>query len=119
MARGWSGVALKPCKTQSNALLMQAWARSHATPIMVQDLTNPMLAQIPHVQLAAHSGSIMGLETNAMQYYPDASSLEADVHPGLYQRVDGKLNTSSFGDTGLGYRVEEIGRTLPTGRSQF
>jgi hypothetical protein len=41
--------------------------------LMVQDLTNPMLAQIPHVLLAAHAGTIMGVETNAMQFYPEAS----------------------------------------------
>ena len=45
--------------------------------LMVQDLTNPMLAQIPHVLLAAHAGTIMGVETNAMQFYPDASTAEA------------------------------------------
>ncbi len=31
--------------------------------LMVQDLTNPMLAQVPHVLLAAHAGTIMGVET--------------------------------------------------------
>ena len=41
--------------------------------LMVQDLTNPMLAQVPHVLLAAHAGTIMGVETNAMQFYPAAS----------------------------------------------
>ena len=46
----------------------------------------PMLAQIPHVLLAAHAGTIMGVETNAMQFYPEASQAEAAVHPGLYRR---------------------------------
>jgi len=46
----------------------------------------PMLAQIPHVLLAAHVGTIMGVETNAMQFYPAASAPEQVVHPGLYQR---------------------------------
>ena len=55
--------------------------------IMVQDLTNPMLAQIPHVLLAAHAGTIMGVETNSMQYYPEASRPEMSVHPGLYRRA--------------------------------
>ena len=54
--------------------------------LMVQDLTNPMLAQIPHVLLAAHAGTIMGVESNAMQFYPEASLAEAKVHPGLYCR---------------------------------
>ena len=77
---GWTGVALKTCKTQTGALLSLCWARAHGMTLMVQDLTNPMLAQVPHVLLAAHAGTIMGVETNAMQFYPAASLLEAE-HP--------------------------------------
>jgi hypothetical protein len=110
---GWTGVALKTCKTQTGALLSLCWARAHGMTLMVQDLTNPMLAQIPHVQLAAHAGTIMGVETNAMQFYPDASAAEAGVHPGLYVRRNGTVDASTLGGTGYGYRVEEIGRTLP------
>jgi len=61
---GWSGVALKTCKTQTGALLSLCWAKAHGMQVMVQDLTNPMLAQIPHVRLAAHAGTICGVETN-------------------------------------------------------
>ena len=74
---GWTGVALKTCKTQTGAILSLCWARAHEMALMVQDLTNPMLAQIPHVMLAAHARTIMGVESNAMQFYPDASSFEA------------------------------------------
>ena len=75
-------MALKTCKTQTGALLSLCWAKAHGMTLMVQDLTNPMLAQIPHVLLAAHAGTIMGVETNAMQFYPEASAAEAAVHPG-------------------------------------
>ena len=78
---GWTGVALKTCKTQTGALLSLCWARAHGMTLMVQDLTNPMLAQVPHVLLAAHAGTIMGVETNAMQFYPEASLLEARAPP--------------------------------------
>ena len=57
---GWNGVALKTCKTLTGALLSLCWAKNNNMEIMVQDLTNPMLAQISHVLLAAHSGTIMG-----------------------------------------------------------
>ncbi len=63
---GWTGVALKTCKTQTGALLSGTWAKAHGMTLMVQDLTNPMLAQIPHFLLAAHIGTIMGVESNAM-----------------------------------------------------
>ncbi len=109
---GWSGVALKTCKTLTGALLSLCWARAHGMTLMVQDLTNPMLAIIPHVQLAAHAGTIQGVECNAMQFYPDASLPEARIHPGLYRRRSGVLDLSTLTGPGFGYRVEEIGRTL-------
>lgn len=76
--------------------------------LMVQDLTNPMLAQISHVQLAAHAGTIMGVETNAMQFYPNISINEERIHPGLYRRKNGCVQLDSLGKFGLGYRYDEI-----------
>jgi L-alanine-DL-glutamate epimerase-like enolase superfamily enzyme len=110
---GWTGVALKTCKTQTGALLSACWAKANGMTLMVQDLTNPMLAQIPHVLLAAHTGTIMGVETNAPQFYPDASAPEAKVHPGLYQRRNGCVDLSSIRGAGFGYRLSEIHRRLP------
>jgi L-alanine-DL-glutamate epimerase-like enolase superfamily enzyme len=110
---GWTGVALKTCKTQTGALLSLCWAKAHGMTLMVQDLTNPMLAQIPHVLLAAHAGTIMGVETNAMQFYPEASLPEQVVHPGLYQRREGCVDLSTIAGPGFGYRLAEIDRALP------
>jgi L-alanine-DL-glutamate epimerase-like enolase superfamily enzyme len=110
---GWSGVALKTCKTQTGALLSLAWAKAHGMTLMVQDLTNPMLAQIPHLSLAAHAGTIMGVETNSMQFYPEASRPEARVHPGLYRRENGEVNLATVEGAGFGYRLNEIERELP------
>jgi hypothetical protein len=115
---GWSGVALKTCKTQTGALLSACWARAHGMSLMVQDLTNPMLAQIPHVLLAAYTGTIMGVETNAMQFYPEASRPEAAVHPGLYQRRSGKVVLSTVQGAGFGYQLREIKRELPEPATQ-
>jgi hypothetical protein len=80
---------------------------------MVQDLTNPMLAQIPHALLTAHAGTVMGLETNAMQFYPDASLPEAAVHPGVYRRQNGHLDISTVEGPGFGYKHSQIARELP------
>jgi L-alanine-DL-glutamate epimerase-like enolase superfamily enzyme len=113
-SRGWSGVALKTCKTQTGAILSLCWAKAHGMPLMVQDLTNPMLAQIAHVRLAAHAGTIMGVETNAMQFYPEASRPEAAVHPGLYRRRGGCVDLTTIGGPGLGYRLDQSSRHLPS-----
>ncbi len=118
-ALGWTGVALKTCKTQTGALLSLCWAKSHGMTLMVQDLTNPMLAQIPHVLLAAYAGTIMGVETNAMQFYPAASAPEEVVHPGLYRRHNGQVDLSTISGPGFGYRLSELTRELPDLAAHF
>jgi len=109
---GWTGVALKTCKTQTGAILSACWAKAHGMTLMVQDLTNPMLAQVPHVRLASKVGTIMGVETNAMQFYPVASEAEAKVHPGLHSRRSGVVDLATIAGSGFGYRLEEIQRDL-------
>jgi L-alanine-DL-glutamate epimerase-like enolase superfamily enzyme len=116
---GWSGVALKTCKTQTEAILSACWAKAHGMTLMVQDLSNPMLAQIPHLLLAAHVGTIMGVETNGMQFYPEASRPEQAVHPGVYQRRGGCVDLSSISGPGFGYRLAEIKRQLPSAAAEF
>ncbi|MHC4516950.1 MAG: enolase C-terminal domain-like protein [Planctomycetota bacterium] len=116
---GWTGVALKTCKTQAGALLSLCWAKAHGMTLMVQDLTNPMLAQVPHCLLAAHAGTIMGVETNAMQFYPAASAAEEVIHPGLYRRHSGQVDLSTLKGPGFGYRVDEIVRDLPEKAASF
>jgi L-alanine-DL-glutamate epimerase-like enolase superfamily enzyme len=116
---GWTGVALKTCKTQTGALMALCWAKAHGMTLMVQDLTNPMLAQIPHCLLAAHAGTIMGVETNAMQFYPAASAAEEKVHPGIYVRRQGGVDLSTLSGPGFGYRLNEIKRQLPPAVVEF
>ncbi|MBP5638018.1 MAG: mandelate racemase/muconate lactonizing enzyme family protein [Victivallales bacterium] len=100
---GWNGVALKVCKTQTGALLSACWAKAHKLQLMVQDLTNPMLATIPHVLLAAHVGTIMGVECNAPQFYPQVSLPFEARHPGLYERRNGLVSLATIQGNGFGY----------------
>lgn len=116
---GWTGVALKTCKTQTGAILSACWAKAHGMSVMVQDLTNPMLAQIPHLVLAARVGTLFGVETNGMQFYPEASVVESEIHPGLYRRRNGKVNLSTVRGPGFGYRLNEIKRKLPLPQADF
>ena len=101
---GWNGVALKTCKTQTGALLSAIWAKENGMLLMVQDLTNPRLAMMPHVQLAAHIGTICGVECNAPQFYPEASLRFEEEHPGLYERRNGVVVLGNIpGRSGFGY----------------
>ncbi|MCQ2412688.1 MAG: mandelate racemase/muconate lactonizing enzyme family protein [Sphaerochaetaceae bacterium] len=105
---GWTGVALKTCKTFTGALLMFCYAKEANLALMVQDLTNPGLAMMPHASLAAHVGTIMGVESNGPQYCPGASVDETRVHPGLYKRRGGCIDISTLSKIGFGYRLDEI-----------
>ena len=105
-------MALKTCKTQTGALLSLCWAKAHGMTLMVQDLTNPMLAQIPHVLLAAHAGTIMGVETNAHAVLPRRLRPRGGGPPRPLPPPPGRVDLSITGP-GFGYRVGEIRRTLP------
>lgn len=109
---GWSGIALKTCKCHSLNLLLLAKAQATGIPYTVQDLTNPGIALVHSVGLAARMKPLLGIETNARQYYPDISQPEARVHPGIVQATDGKLWTQSLQGPGLGYRLSEIDRDI-------
>jgi len=55
----------------------------------------------------------MGVETNSMQFYPEASLPEAAVHPGMFTRRNGQVDLSTLGSTGFGFREDEMDRVLP------
>lgn len=110
MELGWSGIALKTCKCQSSDLLFIAKAAEAGIPYTVQDLTNPGIALIQSVGLAARSYPLLGVEANSRQFFPATSKPERRVHPGLFNVVEGRVSTASMRGTGFGYRMGEIGR---------
>lgn len=109
MELGWSGIALKSCKCQSSDIIFASRAREMGIAYSVQDLTNPSLALFHSVGLAARLYTIMGVEANSRQFFPDATSeAEQQVHGGIFRLQDGKANTSSLKGTGLGYQMDRI-----------
>ena len=108
MELGWSGIALKSCKCLSSDLLFVPMAELAGIPYAVQDLTNPSLALLESVGLAARTHPIKGLETNSRQFFPRANDLVAGVHSGVCEIRDGRARTSSIRGTGLGFRIDEM-----------
>ena len=108
MDLGWSGIALKSCKCLSSDLLFIPMAELAGIPYAVQDLTNPSLAMIESVGLAARIHTIRGVEANSRQFFPKANEAAARVHPELFNIRDGKARTSSMKGTGLGFRIDEM-----------
>lgn len=106
---GWSGIALKTCKGHSMDMIMAAKAKELGIPYALQDLTNPSLALIHAVGMGARLYTMMGLEANSRQFFPDATPPEEQaVHQGLFQVRRGTASTASLQGTGLGYQMDQI-----------
>jgi len=101
-AMGYSGVALKACKGQSQVLLMAAAAQKHKMFLCVQDLTCPGASLIHSAGLAAHVPGVAAIEANARQYVPAANRPWEDRFPGIFKIHDGLMQTGSLTGPGLG-----------------
>jgi L-alanine-DL-glutamate epimerase-like enolase superfamily enzyme len=99
---GYSGVALKACKGQSNALLMGAAAQKFGMFTCVQDLTCPGASLLQSVGLAAHIPTISAVESNARQYVPAANTAWSARFPGIFFPENGMFQTAGTDGLGLG-----------------
>lgn len=109
---GWTGPVLKTCKSQTVSLLLAAKATNEGIPYALQDLTNPGIALVQSVGLAARLNPLGGVEANARQFYPDASGPERSIHPGIISPHGGSASTRSIGSFGLGYQIDQIPREI-------
>lgn len=99
---GYSGVALKACKGQTQALLMAAVAQKYKMFLCVQDLTCPGAALIHSAGLAAHVPGVAAIEANARQYCPVANKTWETKFPGIFVIKDGLVKTGTLTGKGLG-----------------
>ena len=99
---GYTGVALKACKQQSQALLMAAAGQKHKMFLCVQDLTCPGASLIQSAGLAAHIPGVAAIEANAREYVPAANKPWEDKFPGIFKVRDGMMDTSGLDRPGLG-----------------
>lgn len=99
--QGYSGVALKSCKGQSQSLLMAAAAQKFGMFLCVQDLTCPGQSFLQSAGLAAHIGPVTAIEGNARQYCPAANSAWAARFPGVFEIRGGHIDTSGLSGLGL------------------
>ena len=99
---GYSGVALKACKGQTNALLVAAAAQKAKSFLCVQDLTCPGASLIHSAGLAAHIPGVLTIEANSRQYVPAANEPWAEKFPSIFKIHDGRLGTGVLTGLGLG-----------------
>jgi L-alanine-DL-glutamate epimerase-like enolase superfamily enzyme len=99
---GYTGVALKACKGQSHAMLMAAAAQKFGMFLCVQDLTCPGASLVHSAGIAARVPGNAGIEANARQFVPSASTAWEPRFPGLFTIRDGVMHTGQLTGPGLG-----------------
>jgi L-alanine-DL-glutamate epimerase-like enolase superfamily enzyme len=99
---GYTGVAFKACKGQTQTLLLAAEAQKLGLFRCVQDLTCPGASLIHSAGLAAHIPGVAAIEANGRQYVPAANAGWTERFPGLFTTTDGFLHTGQLTGVGLG-----------------
>ena len=102
--QGYSGVALKACKGQSEALLMGAAAQYFDLFLCVQDLTCVGASFLHSASLAARIPSVAAIEGNGRQYCPAGNKEWQDWYPGMFEITTGSVRTAELNGPGLGYQ---------------
>jgi len=100
---GYSGVALKACKGQTEALLMAAAAHKYKMFLCVQDLTCVGASFLHSASLSARIPAVSAIEGNGRQYCPAGNEGWRDRFPSMFNVTDGTLGTSILTGPGLGY----------------
>jgi L-alanine-DL-glutamate epimerase-like enolase superfamily enzyme len=99
---GYTGVALKACKGQSQAMLMAAAAQKFGMFVCVQDLTCPGASLIHSAGIAARVPGNAGIEANGRQFVPAANAAWERKFPGLFTIQNGVMRTGQLTGPGLG-----------------
>lgn len=103
MELGYSGVALKTCKGQSQALLMAAAALKYNLFLCVQDLTLVGASFLHSAGLCARVPRVAAIEGNGRQYVPAANKGWEEHWPSVFKVRDGTLGTGALTLNGLGH----------------
>ena len=98
---GYTGIALKACKGQSQSLVLNAAAQEFKMYMTAQDLTCPGASLIQSAGIAAHVFPIDTLESNGREFVPSANRPWLGKFSGLFEVRDGKLHTASLVGPGL------------------
>jgi L-alanine-DL-glutamate epimerase-like enolase superfamily enzyme len=99
---GYTGVAFKACKGQTQTLLLAAAAQKLGLFRCVQDLSCPGASLIQSASIAAHIPGIAAIEANSRQFCPVANAAWEARFPGVFTIHDGMMNTAILNGLGLG-----------------
>jgi L-alanine-DL-glutamate epimerase-like enolase superfamily enzyme len=99
---GYSGVALKACKGQSQSVVLGAAAQKRGLFLCVQDLTCTDAAFLHSIGLASRIPGVAAVEGNGRQYCPAANAGWDKLFPGAFDVTDGTVETGGLTGPGLG-----------------
>lgn len=99
---GYTGVAFKACKGQTQSVILAAAAQKYGLFRCVQDLTCPGASLIHSASIAAHIPGVAAIESNGRQYCPAANVGWNERFPGVFTIRDGTMNTALLNGPGLG-----------------
>lgn len=100
--QGYTGVAFKACKGQTQSLLLAVAAQKFGLFRCVQDLTCPGASLIHSAGLAARIPGVVAIEANSRQYCPAANAAWEARFPGVFTTTNGRMNTGVLTGVGLG-----------------
>ncbi|MDR1925755.1 MAG: hypothetical protein LBQ66_15410 [Planctomycetaceae bacterium] len=100
---GYSGVALKACKGQSEALLMGAAAQKYKMFLCVQDLTCVGASFLHSATLSARFPGVAAIEGNGRQYCPIANVKWEEKYPSMFIVKNGTIGSGTLNEHGLGF----------------
>jgi L-alanine-DL-glutamate epimerase-like enolase superfamily enzyme len=99
---GYSGVALKACKGQSQSVILGAAAQKLGLFLCVQDLTCTDAAYLHSISLASRIPPVVAVEGNGRQYCPAANRGWDELFPGAFDVKEGTIETAALTGPGLG-----------------
>ncbi len=101
--QGYTGIALKACKGQTDSLLLAAAAQKLGLFLCVQDLSCPGYSFLHSASLAARIPTVAAIEGNSRQYCPAGNKPWAKRFPSMFDIKDGTVGTAALDGEGLGF----------------
>lgn len=106
--RGYTGIALKACKGQSECLLMAAAAVHHQMFTCVQDLTCIGGSFLHSASLASRLPNVTAIEGNGRQYCPAGNEAYMADYAPMFRVRYGTIPTQLLDGQGLGFEWQPL-----------
>ena len=107
--RGYTGLALKACKGQSECLLMGAAGAEYEMFTCVQDLTCVGGSFLHSASIASRFPGVKAIEGNGRQYCPSANEAYMKQYAPMFRVRYGTIPTELLDGHGLGFDWKPLG----------